>query len=70
MTDNPEDGAVVNWNGTKEILSEQVFAIQFTTVNSKWMTFSMLRDRKKIESIVLYYQKYKQLQFFSSICSF
>ena len=70
MTDNPEDGAVVNWNGTKEILSEQVFAIQFTTVNSKWMTFSMLRDRKKIDSIVLYYLKYKQLQFLSSICSF
>lgn len=35
VTEDPQDGDVVNWNGTKEILYEQVFAIQYTTVESK-----------------------------------
>jgi hypothetical protein len=34
-TEEPQDGDVVNWNGTKEILTQQVYALRYTTVESK-----------------------------------
>ena len=34
-TEEPQDSDVVNWNGTKEILTQQVYALRYTTVESK-----------------------------------
>lgn len=35
-TEEMFDGDVVNWNGTKEIMYEQVYTIQWTTVDSMY----------------------------------
>ncbi|XP_063406150.1 uncharacterized protein LOC134690108 [Mytilus trossulus] len=48
VTEDPQDGDVVNWNGTKEILYEQVFAIQYTTVENTLPYFNLSRYEKTI----------------------
>jgi hypothetical protein len=43
-TEEPQDSDVVNWNGTKEILTQQVYALRYTTVESKKYNIKLSGD--------------------------